>query len=98
MLYLACYDIERDSLRNRMATRLLDLGLERIQYSVFVGTLTDVRRTALEAWVKQKLEKEKKTNFMLLPLHQYSVDEGVHLGTDPPDWEYLSGRTLTLIL
>lgn len=98
MVYLACYDIEKDSVRARVATRLLDLGLERIQFSVFVGTLTETNKVALENWVHQKLEKQKKANFLLLPLHQYSVDEAQHIGSNPPDWEYLSGNVLTLIL
>lgn len=39
MPYLVIYDITRDSLRERVANRLKDYGLKRIQYSAFVGEL-----------------------------------------------------------
>jgi CRISPR-associated protein Cas2 len=98
MLYMACYDIEKDSLRNRVATRLLDIGLERIQFSVYVGPLTDPQRKNLEDWLQKKLENHAKANFLLIPLHQYSIAEGRHIGSTPPDWEYLAGNVHTLII
>jgi CRISPR-associated endonuclease Cas2 len=81
-----------------VATRLLDMGLERVQYSVFVGPLSEERRQDLEEWVTKKFENHNNANFLILPLHQYSIDEGGHIGTDPPDWEYLTGQKPVLIL
>jgi CRISPR-associated endonuclease Cas2 len=95
---MACYDIEKDSLRNRISTRLLDIGLERIQFSVYAGPLTDIQRKTLEDWVEKKLENHLNANFLLIPLHQYSIAEGRHIGSAPPDWAYLAGELHTLIL
>lgn len=40
MLKLICYDIENDRLRTWVSKYLERQGLTRLQYSVFVGTLT----------------------------------------------------------
>jgi CRISPR-associated protein Cas2 len=40
MVYLVCYDISSDRLRDRMAKRLLDFG-SRVQESVFECVLND---------------------------------------------------------
>ena len=81
-----------------MATRLLDIGLERIQFSVYAGPLSDIQRKTLEDWVEKKLENHANANFLLIPLHQYSIDEGRHIGSLPPDWAYLAGDVHTLII
>lgn len=97
MLYLASYDIENNGLRTKVANKLLDFGLERIQYSVFVGSLDEPQKERLTAWVKQKLgDDTPNTNFLLLPLPHYSIAEALNIGSNPPDWEYLSGEKLTM--
>jgi len=40
MYYLVIYDIPDDRLRTKVADICLDYGLDRIQYSAFVGQLT----------------------------------------------------------
>lgn len=40
MHYLVIYDIPDDKLRTKVADICLDYGLDRIQYSAFVGRLT----------------------------------------------------------
>ena len=44
---LVLYDIEEDRLRNRVVNICKDYGLQRIQYSVFLGRLNRNRREAL---------------------------------------------------
>jgi CRISPR-associated protein Cas2 len=39
MLTLVIYDIASDDLRNRLANRLFDYGLQRVQLSAFCGNL-----------------------------------------------------------
>jgi len=46
MRYLAIYDITDDNLRTLVAETLKDYGLQRIQYSAFVG---DLRRDKLNS-------------------------------------------------
>lgn len=44
---LVIYDIEADALRNRISETCKDYGLERIQYSAFIGSLSRNRRQEL---------------------------------------------------
>ncbi|NPA85912.1 MAG: CRISPR-associated endonuclease Cas2 [bacterium] len=47
MLTLVVYDISDDDKRNKLAERLKDLGMERIQRSAFVGDLNPQERELL---------------------------------------------------
>lgn len=97
MLFLATYDIEDNRLRTKVAEKLLSFGLERVQYSVFVGPLDEQQKEKFLTWVAQLLGNDTPdTNFLLLPLPQYSTAEALHIGPNPPDWDYLSGQKLTL--
>lgn len=98
MLYLACYDIERNRTRQRVATKLLTLGLERIQYSVFVGPLTPPQLEQLMEWVQKQLDPKAADKFLAVPLDQYSIANAEHCGENPPDWDYLAGNALCLII
>lgn len=98
MLYLACYDIENDRLRLRVADQLLKTGLERVQYSVFMGPLSPTQKEKLEAAVAQLFDNGPGCDFMLLTLDKYSTDNATHLGARALDWDYLAGEKLVLIL
>ncbi|WP_051211323.1 CRISPR-associated endonuclease Cas2 [Runella zeae] len=98
MLYLACYDIQNDRLRQRVADQLLKTGLERVQYSVFVGPLTSLQKNKLEQTIVNWFVGHNDCDFMLLPIDKYSTTNAIHLGNKPPDWEYLAGEKLVLIV
>lgn len=51
------YDIESDKIRNRAASVCKDYGLERIQFSGFLGTLSKNRREELHLKLKKTLGK-----------------------------------------
>lgn len=97
-MYVAFYDIEIDRVRTRLADKLLGLGLERVQYSVFVGPLTDAQKSKLLTEVEKIIGDLPKSNFLLIPLSPTNIDSAYHYGETPPDWEYLQGKRLTLIL
>jgi CRISPR-associated protein Cas2 len=52
------YDIESDRIRNRVASVCKDYGLERIQFSGFLGTLSKNRREELHLKLKRTLGKK----------------------------------------
>lgn len=52
------YEIESDKIRNRVANVCKDYGLERIQFSGFLGTLTKNRREELHLKLKNTLGKK----------------------------------------
>jgi len=57
MRCLVIYDIPKDGLRQKLADICLDYGLERIQYSSFLGELSYSRQAEILAKLKRKLGK-----------------------------------------
>ena len=51
------YDIVKDRIRKKIADICLDYGLERIQYSAFLGNISTTRRRALEEKLAAQLGK-----------------------------------------
>jgi CRISPR-associated protein Cas2 len=67
MRFLVIYDIPGDRPRTRVADACLDYGLERIQYSAFVGRLGHVHQRELELKIARLLEGEPaKVRFIAL--------------------------------
>jgi CRISPR-associated protein Cas2 len=97
-MYLACYDIENDRLRTKVSDKLLDFGLERIQFSVFVGPLKDSQKDKLSLVIEKIIKDTANSNFLLIPLNAFNNQSILHCGDKAPDWEYLNGNTLTLML
>ncbi len=65
MKYLVVYDITNDRLRARVAEKLKDYGLRRIQYSAFLGELIPRRLRSLVQDLRKILgprpeERERK--------------------------------------
>ncbi len=49
------YDIPDDGIRNKIADICLDYGLDRVQYSAFIGQLSATHREELMLKVRKKL-------------------------------------------
>ena len=100
MLYLASYDIEDNKLRLKVANALLAAGLERLQRSVFVGTMTDSVRQQLltdaTTWLRDA--DPATTRFIVMPLAEAYARKAHWIGDEPPDWSYHCHQTLTLIV
>ncbi|MDI6816619.1 MAG: CRISPR-associated endonuclease Cas2 [Actinomycetota bacterium] len=67
MQTLVIYDIPNDRIRNKVAERCKDAGLQRVQYSAFLGDLNHNRREALLLMLKKTLGKYPG-NIRLYPL------------------------------
>lgn len=67
MQNLLIYDIPNDRARQKVADACLDYGLERVQYSAFVGELTRTHQRALFAEIKKRLGRNAG-NIQLFPL------------------------------
>lgn len=67
MKCLLIYDITEDKIRNKVADICLDYGLERIQYSAFLGELNHNRQGEILQKIKRKLGKNEG-NVQLFPL------------------------------
>jgi len=58
MRLLVIYDIPDDRARARVADACLDYGLERIQYSAFVGQLSRVHQREVELRITRLLDHQ----------------------------------------
>lgn len=99
-IYLVCYDIESDKWRKKLSDRLISHGLERIQYSVFAGPLSESLYEALQSWIKMHEDKllSAGNSIIFLKLLPNQLEKMCILGEVDFDLEMLSGKTNTLIL
>lgn len=95
MIYLLAYDIENDRLRTKLADRLLELGLDRIQYSVFMGKAPEaLLLESLEA-LNEKLKPTDRV--YLFRLHRQQVADLQSWG-QPPEVDELLNAPLAVLL
>lgn len=67
---LVVYDIPDDRTRLRVAERCLDYGLDRIQYSVFLGEIHRGHQTALLTELRTLMAASPGGSIYLFPLCQ----------------------------
>ena len=67
MICLVVYDIPSDRLRAKVANICLDYGLERIQYSAFLGELNHNRQGELLQKLRRQVGKQE-ANVQLFPI------------------------------
>lgn len=70
---MVLYDVPDDGLRYKVAEACRDYGLERIQYSAFLGQLTRNRAEELAQRLKHEVKKQDAT-IHLFSLRQEQVD------------------------
>lgn len=63
--YLVCYDIEDNKKRQKFAQALSDLGLVRLQYSVFYGDLKSAEARAMVRTAREMLKADTDRCFWL---------------------------------
>jgi CRISPR-associated protein Cas2 len=71
MRYLLIYDIAHDGVRTKVADVCLDYGLERIQYSAFMGELSHVHQRELFLKIERRIGKYA-ANIQLFPIDEKS--------------------------
>ncbi len=71
MQCLVIYDIPDDRARGKVADACLDYGLQRLQYSAFVGDLSRTHQRALFGEICERV-RGKAANVQLFPLHEQS--------------------------
>jgi len=64
---LVIFDIPDDKIRNKIGVACKDYGLERIQYSAFLGDINHNRRDELRQRLRRTLGKEAG-NIQIYPL------------------------------
>lgn len=71
MQCLLIYDIPHDGARQKVADACLDYGLQRIQFSAFVGDLTRTHQRALFQEIQRRLGR-RAGDVRLFPLDEAS--------------------------
>ena len=71
MRCLLIYDISHDGTRTKVADACLDYGLERVQYSAFMGELSWIHQKELLLQIKRRIGKHD-ANVQLFPLDEKS--------------------------
>ncbi len=71
MRYLLIYDIPHDGVRTKVSDACLDYGLERIQYSAFLGELNKTHQRELWLQIRRRIGK-REASVQLYPLDEKS--------------------------
>ncbi|KAA0225666.1 CRISPR-associated endonuclease Cas2 [Fimbriimonadia bacterium ATM] len=82
MTWLVVYDIEDDRVRTKVADYCLDKGLERIQYSCFLGEMSRTLARELASKCKRKLG-DKPGKIRLVPVCEKDLASQVRIENVP---------------
>ena len=94
MMYLISYDIQETKIRTKVAKLLEKAGMERIQYSVFLGDLTMTKKQKLTYMISVLIAQD---SVIFIPLHNDVLSEIEEIG-EKLDWEYLKGVKKIMII
>lgn len=78
MIYWAIYDIKTNKNRKKISDLCKDFGLERVQYSSFLGTLTRNKAEMLAIEAKRFLTDNDK--LMIVPAGKEDFDKRIVMG------------------
>ena len=99
-MYLICYDIAKNPLRTKMAKVIIDAGLDRINKSVYLGSIADRSLTLLENQLVQLMQHkaDPTDSLIFLPLTKVEVRNMRIYGHNGLDPDELTGDKSTLII
>jgi CRISPR-associated protein Cas2 len=69
MRCLLIYDISHDGTRTKVVDACLDYGLQRIQYSAFIGEISRIHQRELLLKIKRRIGKQN-ANVQVFPLDE----------------------------
>lgn len=99
--YLISYDISKDSLRSRIGDKIIAYGLDRIQYSVYMGAMTEGNKQVLLQWMQQEITQKGNSlsdTIILLSLTATQIKSAIIIGKNNYDLDFLSGQNNSLLL
>ena len=78
MIYWVIYDIAKNKSRKKISDLCKDFGLERVQYSAFLGTLTRNKAEMLSIEAKRFLEETDR--LIIVPAGKEDFDKRIVMG------------------
>lgn len=79
MICWVMYDIKKDRARTKIAKACEQMGLTRVQYSVFLGTLDANEKDTLELMINELMDL-KKDSVYIFPMSKDEFKQTVLLG------------------
>lgn len=79
MICWVMYDIKKDKSRSRVAKYCEQMGLTRVQYSVFLGTLEPNDKDTLQIQIEEIIDPEKDSVY-IFPMSKDELKDTVLLG------------------
>lgn len=100
MPHLICYDIEKNALRSKLAQLIIDYGLDRINYSVYLGAIEGSALAELEQKLSDLIQRQGQPSdsLILIPLTAQQVHAMRVYGKNDLDPDEMTGDKHTLIL
>ena len=100
MPHLICYDITGDTLRTQLSKKIIASGLDRINKSVYLGTVGESSLTSLVTALQQLMQSKSdpQDSVIILTVSVQQVQSMQILGLNELDRDDLSGEKTTLIV
>jgi CRISPR-associated endonuclease Cas2 len=100
MAHLICYDISHDGLRTKLGRKILEYGLDRINKSVYLGTISESSLTSLETELATLLQakSDPDDSLIIIAVGAAQIQSMRVYGRNDLDREELVGEKGTLIL
>lgn len=99
MNYLISYDISKNSLRTRIGNKIIAEGLNRVQYSVYMGVMSEEVKISLLQWLQQEISQKgdpTQDTILILSLTAHQVQNIAVIGKNKYDLDFLSGENNSL--
>lgn len=100
MPHLICYDITGGALRTRLSKKIIASGLDRINKSVYLGTIGESSLTSLVTDLQQLMQSKSdpQDSVIILAVTVQQVQSMRVFGHNELDKDDLSGEKTTLIV
>lgn len=100
MPHLICYDITQDSLRSKLGKKITEAGLDRINKSVYLGSIPDLALAALEQELASLILQKASPgdSLIIIAVTTLQINQMRIYGQIEPDKDELSGEKSTLLL
>jgi len=79
MIIWLLYDIKKDKVRTKISKICLQAGLYRVQYSVFLGTLTENEKDSLQLQIESLINTDEDSVY-IFPMNKAELQQTALLG------------------
>jgi len=100
MAHLICYDITNNSLRSKIGKKIISHGLDRINKSVYLGTITDTSLKELKKIIQDAITLKGMPNdsVVIIAVANPAIQAMQVYGKNELDKDELTGVKDTLII